>query len=299
MPSKVDGIAQQPLDGVSFARTFDYPEAPSPHHTQYFELYGNRAIYQDGWVAAARHGELDEEHPSPDYAHDRWELYDVADDFSEAHDVAAEYPAKLEQLQRLFDTEARKNGVYPLGGAGVTAGKPSWTEGVREFTYYPGTQRIPLALMPPLSGASFRITAKAVISEGGAQGVIVSYGARDGGFSLYVKDGRLYYENKLSNGGHEHVESDILVPQGEAVFTYEFTREGERKEPLGYKVAVGTGRLSINRREVGKGKLSGAAHVDMGTMGIGQEFGSPVSDSFRPPFKFSGGTLQQVKVELH
>ena len=209
MPSKVDGIAQQPLDGVSFARTFDHPAAPSRHHTQYFELYGNRAIYQDGWVAAARHGALDEEHPSSwTTATTGGELYHVADDFSEAHDLAAQNHSKLAQLQRLFDAEARKNDVYPLGGAGVTAHKHSWTEGAREFTYVPGIQRIPLALMPPLTGTSFSISAKAVIPEGGARGVIVAYGARGGGFSLYIKDGRLHYENKLGNGEYESVESD-------------------------------------------------------------------------------------------
>src|SRR5262249_6540647 len=142
LPAEIDGVPQQPLDGVSFAQTFDDPGALSSHHTQYFELLGNRAMYDEGWIAAARHVAPEWNVSRDDFSQDRWELYHVAEDFSEARDLAGKYPGKLKELQRLFDVEARKNDVYPLGAAG-SPGKPSLTEGKRELVYYPETQRIP------------------------------------------------------------------------------------------------------------------------------------------------------------
>ena len=115
-PSKVDGVKQEPLDGVSFAYSFDHPNAPSRHKVQYFTTTGNRAIYQDGWVAGARHLVPWKTHrqANDDFENDRWELYHVDKDFSQAHDLAEQYPQKLKALQTLFDAEARKNDVYPL-----------------------------------------------------------------------------------------------------------------------------------------------------------------------------------------
>ena len=305
LPSMVDGVTQQPLDGVSFAQTFDHPDAPSGHHIQYFEMMGNRAIYQDGWVAAAPHWVLPWESPSTDrfmdFAHDRWELYHVEQDFSEAHDVAKQYPEKLKELKILFDVEARNNNVYPLGAVMAShAGEASLTDDRNVFVYGPGTPRIPRAAMPPLSGKSYRVTVTAAVDEADAQGVLLSYGGRESGFVLYVRDHRLVYENNLRNGLHQIITSDIPLPQGADVLAFEFTQESVAKSDnaLAGDTSLGTGRLFINGQAAGQGKLTQA--LDFGysrSLGVGEAFGSPVSDAFRPPFGFTG-SLQEVKVQL-
>lgn len=305
LPPVVDGVAQQPLDGVSFAQTFDSADAPSGHHTQYFEMIGNRAIYHDGWLAAAPHWVLPWESPNPerfmDFAHDHWELYHVEQDFSEAHDIAAKYPQKLKELQTLFDAEARSNEVYPLGAVMAShTGEASLTDDKRVFSYTLGTPRIPRAAMPPLAGKSYRITVRAGVPETDARGVLVSYGGRESGFALYVRDQRLIYENNLRNGLHQVITSDASLPRGADVLAFEFTQENVTKggNALAGDTSTGTGRLFINGQVAGQGTLTQA--LDFGyarSLGIGQAFGPPVSDAFQPPFKFTG-TLDEVKVEL-
>src|SRR5262249_38413131 len=131
LPARVDGVPQQPMDGVSFARTFFESRAPSGHHTQYFEQIGNRTVYQDGWVGAARHVAKSAKEIT-NFSRDKWELYHVSEDFSEAHDLAKQHPEKLKMLQRLFDLQATNNSVYPLGGS-FDEELPPWKRGKREF----------------------------------------------------------------------------------------------------------------------------------------------------------------------
>lgn len=305
-PSVVDGIEQLPLDGVSFAYTFGDARAASRHHVQYFEMVGNRAIYDDGWVAAASHFDPSSADmtagiaPDIDFSKDRWELYDVNTDFSEAHDVAAQYPNRLKELQSLFDREARRNGVYPLGAIGTShAGEPRLLDDRRRFTYYPGTPRLPRAAMPALAGTSYRITAQALIPASGAQGVILSYGGRESGFALYLKDDRLSYESNPLNGAHVLITSGGPVRPGPATLVFEYTAERDVKiGPWGRKITAGTGRLFIDGEMVGEAKLTDASQsAYFVSLGIGRAFGSPVSDHFRPPFAFSG-TLSKVEVEV-
>jgi arylsulfatase A-like enzyme len=304
-PAIVNGVQQQPLDGVSFAQTFDHPEASSGHRTQYFEMMGNRAIYQDGWLAAAPHWVLPWEPLNADrfmdFTHDRWELYHVEQDFSEARDLATQYPERLKELQALFDIEASRNDVYPLGAVMTShTGEASLTEDKRVFAYHPGMPRIPRTAMPPLSGKSYRITARAVVPETEAQGVLLSYGGRESGFALYIQGNRLVYENNLRNGLHQVITSDLPVPRGADILAFEFTQESISKGNNVWvgDTSIGTGRLFINGHVVGQGKFTQA--LDFGysrSLGIGEEFGSPVSEAFRPPFRFTG-TLEEVKVEL-
>ncbi len=304
-PSSVKGVKTQPLNGVSFAFTFDHPDAPSTHRKQYFEMFGNRAIYEDGWIAAARH-------TSANFDHDRWELYHVANDYSEANDVASQHPEKLKALQVLFDSEARKNNVYPLGGSGPGYSSPLT---IGTFVYHSGLPRL-LALAAPDFLKSHRITADVTLPEGGAHGTILSYGGRWGGFVLYVKDGRLVYESNVSGEHHYVITSNIQMPPGKAVLAYEFTRDDKSNETNaeiptelraknvvrsggGEGGVAGVGRLYINGRLVGEKKLEIDKHnaAFWGTFGVGRAFGSPVSQAYQLPFKFSG-TLDQVKVEL-
>jgi len=303
-PSIVDGVKQQPLDGVSFVRTFDHPDELSHRRTQYFEMLGNRAIYQDGWVAAARHRVAGlQSSAESDFTQDRWELYQVEKDFSEVHDLAAQYPDKLTKLKRLFDSEARKNDVYPLDrttrlSAG-NRGEPSLTASKSRFDYYPGMPRLQFRARPPLPGKSFRIAAHAIIPESGAEGVIVSYGGRESGFALYAKDNRLIYENHRAHDSYEFIKSRAQLPSGDIVLGFEYKQESTSEGVGWYSItSTGMGRLSINGEIVGESKLTQTLSAGYDeTFGVGQAFGPPVSVSFRPPFKFTGA-LGRVTVEI-
>ena len=163
--------------------TFDKQAAPSRHRTQYFEMIGNRGIYHDGWMASTTPLALNwvmGPEPNPDDF--KWELYYVTEDFSQADNLAARNPAKLKELQALFDREAWKYNVYPIQTSMLarfdTAIRPSLTRGRREFIYYPGMVRIPEGAAPDIKNKSFRLTAEVEIPEGGAQGMLVTQGGR-------------------------------------------------------------------------------------------------------------------------
>lgn len=287
LPDNVNGVAQQPLDGVSFAPSFGNATATSAHRTQYFELVGNRAIYHEGWVAAARHVDAD-------FSKDRWELYHVSEDFSQARDLAKHHPKKLRELQDLFDKEARENDVYPLGAVVWGADMPSLNKGRRQFVYLPSESRISVADIPPFGIASYRVSADVDIPEAGAQGVLISYGDRAGGFTWYLKEDLVIYESKAGNH-HDMLTSSIRIPRGQVELAYEFKRD-EKAQHDGY--ASGKGLLYINGRLAGEKELTFVRNLpgDM-SLYIGRAAGSPVSDAYMQPFKFTG-TLQKVTVDL-
>jgi len=299
-PSVIDGVQQVPLDGTSFIDTFDRANAPPQHHIQYFEMWGNRAIYQDGWVASARHDPAWRAGDGKgDLMKDRWQLYHVAEDFSEAHDLSVRYPDKLRELKTLFDVEARRNDVYPLlDGQHLSApeGKPVQ----RNFVYGPDLPAIPLRAAPHFDQFSFKITADVMVPEAGAEGVIVSYGGRYGGFALYVKDDHLVCDFNDSDQ-HNALTSTLRVPRGKVVLSYEFVRDRPVKSvDLKSYNDSGIARLYVNGRSAGEARISSAGTViDLydGYFGIARAYGTPVSLAFRPPFEFNG-ILTQVQVEL-
>lgn len=288
-PEVVDGVQQLPLDGASLVATFDSDAAVDRHRTQYFEAQGNRAIYQDGWIASASHylasmpvppdSPLLE--PSPhDFSQDRWELYHVAEDFSQARDLAARYPLKLAELRRLFDEEAHKNNVYPLGAGSALGRSPEWEEERNSFTFHPGFPPISMGV-PNLSGPH-RITAEALISGPHVQGVLVSRGGRQGGVVLYVKDRYLIYENNVRGEVLERMTSTEPLPPGEVKLAFELDSRS-------------IGRLFINDRLVGERSLS--RNAPRGALNIGRNTVSPVSELYRAPFEFTG-VLKHVTVEI-
>lgn len=293
-PATLDGVAQQKMDGVSFAATFNSATAPATHRKQYFEIWGNRAIYQDGWIAAALHRfPWDWAAPDPDYDADRWELYDVSKDFSQAHDLASTHPDKLRQLQSLFDAEARDNGVYPLG-AGRSAGKPSPVAGQRSFVYYPGVNRVPAAMVPDFrnfKGKSYRFVADAMISDANTNGVIVAYGDGPHGFALYVRNNRLIYEN-VAGTVHEVLASPKPLEQGKVSLGFEFVRTGAKADGS----LEGNVRLLVDGKDVAQMTLSKATHRG-DTMSIGRVHTSSLSSALSPPSQFTG-EIAQVRLDL-
>jgi len=193
-PEEVNGIKQKPIEGVSMMYTFDRASAnaPSRRETQYFEMFGNRAIYHDGWIAATTP-------PAPPWqlgttklppiSEYKWELYNIADDFSEYNDLAASNPAKLAELQKLFLVEAAKYQVFPLDNSilpRLVTPRPSATAGRTVFTYTGVNTGIPVGNAPSLLDKDYTITAEVTIPEGGADGMIATMGGRFGGYGLYL-----------------------------------------------------------------------------------------------------------------
>jgi arylsulfatase len=290
-PTQVDGIDQLSLDGVSFAYTFDDPRAPSRHRVQYFETFGNRAIYDNGWLASARHGlpwSTPDRWKKTDFTHDPWRLYHVASDFSEAHDVAQQYPGRLAMLRTEFEAEARRNDVYPLGATYQTfLGSPSLERGRHEFVFYPSLTPIPVTALPIFSSRSrYQIRADLVVPTSGAQGVLLSYGSRLGGFVLYVKHGiPVYYNNNSLS--HVIIASSAKLPSGTVRLRFDYIPNATRSN--------GTGTLYVNGSAVGTAVFTSMVGYYYGTLSIGRSFDSPVSAAYRGPFPFTG-TVREVTI---
>jgi arylsulfatase A-like enzyme len=302
-PDVIDGVQQVPLDGVSLIETFERRDIPSRHRVQYFELYGNRAIYQDGWIAAAHDciPWLISQEPCgleprrSDFSHDRWELYHVDKDFSQAHDLSTQQPKKLRELQAVFDAEARRNEVYPLGAGSILFRPPVWSEGIREFNYYLDS---PLSLGPTFAGAQqgdltipLRIAADVVIPESGASGVLLAWGGRDGGAALYVKANRLVYENNIGGREREFLTSWEPLPKGEAHLVFELSRD----QTKGAHDRIG--RLYVNSQLAGETTLSANGIPAFNALlEVGQNSVSLVSEAYEPPFEFTG-KLERVTIQ--
>ena len=300
-PRSVDGVTQLALDGRSFAYTLERADAPEPPRTQYFEMMGSRGLYKDGWMASAMHAPPWRQvfNRDEDFAKDRWELYHVAEDFSQAHDLAARYPDKLHELQRLFDGEARRNQVYPLGNGLPNPGgdpQPSLYAGRKEFVFGNGLA-MPAAAAPSFL-RSHRITVELSLPAQGAEGTLLTCGGRNGGFTLYVKGGRLVYENNYFGKHHDRLTSNRALPTGTRTrVSFEFTRDDPRPW------AGGAARLFIDGELVAEGRLANVGLPSYyGSFAVGQGHGSPghgspVSDAYQVPFRF-GGDIEQVKVEM-
>ncbi len=295
-PETFDGVKQMPMDGVSLAYSFANPGAPARHTQQYFEMMGNRAMYKDGWIASARH-----ELPwmtlpqrKEDFENDAWELYNLKDDYAQAHDLAARYPDKVKELRALFDVEAKRNDVYPLG-LGMPkpggSGGPNLNAGRTDFTFYPDIDQI-MALNGPMLLGPHSITADVTIPQGGADGVIFAEGGRYGGVALFVKGGKLTYENNFFGKGRDVIAATGPLPAGHHRIAYVYMREDKNFW------GGGTGRLLVDGKQVAEGKL---AHVGVpysfGSMDIGLERGSPVSPDYTLPFAFTG-TIDKVLIHL-
>jgi arylsulfatase len=303
-PEVIDGVKQIPLEGKSLAASFTDAKAPSTHRVQYFEMVGNRGIYKDGWWAGARHllpwQAISDGGKTPIGQHP-WELYNLSEDYSQAHDLAAQNPQKLKELVALFESEAKRNNVYPL--APLPVAQPSLANGRTHFVFRPGVERLTPRNVPVLRGRSHSLTASVEIPPGGAQGVIIADGGRNAGFTLYVKNGKPVYE--VSANGHVagRIEGAEALPPGKATITVEVTREttGEidrsirslfstTPEPAGV-------RLLVNGTVVGEGRIANLVSIYGETLDIGKDLGSPVSADYPKPAAFTG-TIETVALDL-
>ena len=302
-PDWLNGSAQKPIEGTSFAYTFDDPSAKERHTTQYFELGVNRGMYHDGWMASAlafppwqplRSGF------DPDKQ--KWELYHVTEDFSQANDVAAENPQKLRELQDLWWAEAAKNNVLPLDWRAVerlnaeAMGRPDLAGNRKTFTFYPGQLALPNDAAPRILNKSWTLTADVEIPESGAEGMIVTHGGLVGGYGLYVRDRKpTFVYNYLSEDRYTFAGKDPLTT-GKAEIKVDFDYHGKPGE-LGKPASVS---LSVNGTKVAEGELPQTIPIQISLgegLDIGEDVGSTVDFTYKPPFKFTG-TIDKVMVDL-
>lgn len=302
-PTVVNGAKQQPIEGTSLVYTFDSPNAASQHTTQYFEMFGNRAIYDHGWIATARHGRLPWEAVSATtFDQDPWELYNIAEDFSESNNLAQKNPTKLQQLQKLFLAEARKYNVLPLDDRILNrfdvSSRPSLAAGRTHFTYYPDAVGIPEGSAPDLKNKSFSITAEVEIPKDhdNAQGVLVAQGGRFAGWSFFIDidKGKPTFAYNFLGSERTLIQSNEKVPVGASNVRFEFDFDG------GTPGAGATGKLFINDQAVGEGRISKTVPYRWSldeTFDVGRDLGTPVVETYQVPYAFTGN-LQKVTLDL-
>jgi len=300
-PSSVNGVAQKPIEGVSMAYSFDDALAPSTRHTQYFEMMGNRGIYHDGWIACTTPLRVpwDPVETQKDVISGyEWELYHVADDVSEAVNVANQYPEKLKELQLLFYAEASKYNALPLDHSTLQrvdpATRPSLTRGRTEFTYSGTLTRIPEGAAPDLKNKSFRITAELDLTGEKGNGVVLTQGGLSAGYSLFLRDGRPVFHYNFLNIAHYEIASESAISPGRHVLVFDFKYDG------GGIGKGGTGSIAVDGKEVARGRIDRTVPVRFSldeTFDVGEDTGTPASEGYDVPFSFTG-RIERLVVDL-
>jgi arylsulfatase len=315
-PESIRGVSQSPIEGASFAHTFDKAEAPSQHHTQYFEMFGTRAIYHDGWRAVCGF-------PGPSYAEgaergyqfgdpitpeilddldaNGWELYHVSEDPAEVHNLADQHPEKLSEMIARWYVEAGKYQVLPLDGSVMqrfATERPRLTRERTNYVFYPNLSVVPIGNTPMVFNRPHSITAEVEIPSGGAEGVLLAQGGVAGGYVLYMKGNKLHYIHNYLGLQELKVTSSEDVPEGNVTLRYEFepTSPPQIREGKG---AGGRGQLYIDDKLVGNAEFSTTVPILFGIEGLscGYDFGEAVSHEYQAPFTFTG-TIHQVTVDL-
>jgi len=299
-PIMVNGAKQRPMDGVSLVYTFGDRKAKERHTTQYFEMFGNRAIYHEGWIAAARHSIPWLIAKLPPFDQDKWELYHVDEDFSEANDLAAQNPQKVKELRAVFDREAVKNHVYPLDDRRVerfnpeVAGRPDLIGNRTSLELHEGMTGIAENAFINVKGKSHSITADLDIPAGGANGVIVAQAGRFGGWSLYMKGGRVHEVYNFGGIDRYTVSSPAPLAPGRHTVRYDFVYDG------GPPGSGGVSRLSVDGVPVGEARVertmpfafSGDEGVD-----VGRDDETPVTEDYKQGNNRFTGRILKIVVE--
>jgi len=299
-PKSVDGTVQRPFDGTSMLYTFDNAGAPETHTTQYFEMFGNRGIYHDGWVAATRHSIPWLIVPLPPLANDTWELYHTADDFSEARDLAAKNPAKLKEMQELFLKVAEANHVLPIDDRrserfdAKVAGRPDLMNGRTSLTVYPGMTGMAENAFINVKNVPFTITAPVELRDAKTNGVILAQAGKFGGWTLFMKDGVPRFEYNYFGVEWTKIAGTAAVPAGKHEIKYEFVPDAPKPG------AGGRGALFVDGQKVAEGHipktqpyaLSGDEGADVGMDGE-----TAVSNDYKQGDNRFTGTIVKVTVE--
>jgi arylsulfatase A-like enzyme len=309
-PEMVDGIKQKPIEGVSMAYTFDRANAnaKSKRDTQYFEMFANRGIYHDGWYACTTPPEppwLVGTKPLPPVEQYKWELYNIAEDFSQANDLAARMPDKLKEMQALFLAEAAKYQVLPLDNSvlpRLLTARPSGTAGRTVFTYQGENVGIPVGNAPSLLNKDYTITAEITVPKEGAEGMIATMGGRFGGYGLYLQKGKPVFVYNLLNlkrsrfeggvGADDWLGKSLKAGKHTIVFDFKYDGPGLGKG--------GTGVLTVDGKVLSTQKMEHTIPFLMAldeSLDIGMDTRTPVDETYKLPFKFTG-TINKLTYKL-
>jgi arylsulfatase len=302
-PVSVDGVKQQPINGTSFTYSFDDAKAPERHRTQYFETSGNQGIYHDGWWANTTPVNRTFDSETGLTARTvatpmTWELYNLNDDFSQSHDLAAKEPAKLAEMRALFDKEARANNVYPIDSVTSLArflAQDVMLEKRNKYVYWSSGITVPRYSSPPILSNSFTITAAVDIPKAGATGTILALGGKFGGWSFYLRDGKPGAIMAASYAKRDRfvVDSSASVPAGKSTISYSFDRKP------GY-LAGGMMSISIDGKRVAEGPIErtiGLLPDPTSGLSIGFDSDTPVTD-FLPGDGRLPGAIDKVEVDI-
>jgi arylsulfatase A-like enzyme len=305
-PDYVNGIKQAPIEGTSFAYTFDQKNAkePSRHKTQYFEMMGDHAIYNEGWMASTKVirppwdvvGAVNND-PMNNVT---WELYDLNKDWTQSEDIAAKYPDKVKAMKALFLTEAKKYEVLPLDASVATrlaAPRPNITAGRSEFVYTKPMTGLPQGDSPLLLSCSYTITADVEVPEGGGEGMLVTSGGRFGGWGFYVLKGKPVFTWDLVDLKRIKWQAPGALAAGKHILEFDFKYDGLGGGTLAYNNLSGigqpgTGTLKVDGKEVATQKMAHTIPIILQwdeSMDFGSDTGTPVDDQdYQCPFTFTG-----------
>ncbi|NUN53064.1 MAG: arylsulfatase, partial [Planctomycetaceae bacterium] len=255
-PRVVNGIGQRPMDGVSMLYAAKDAAAKDRRRTQYFEMFGNRGVYHEGWVACTRHSIPWLMGSTPPLSEDVWELYHVEEDFSQAEDLAAKEPAKLKELQEVFLKEAVRNHVLPIDDRRserfnpAVAGRPDLMGGRTSLTVYEGMTGLMENVFINVKGVRHTVTAEIEVKDDAAGGVIIAQAGFFGGWTLYMKEGRVHHEYNWFALERTNIASEAPLAPGKHTVVYEFTPEHPGKPGTG-----GTSVLSVDGKRVAEGRI--------------------------------------------
>jgi arylsulfatase len=304
-PAAVEGIQQKPIEGVSMMYTWDKANAgvASRHKTQYFEMFGDRAIYQDGWMASTTPPAPPWEMGTAKLPEDimngyKWELYNLTEDPTQYDDLAAKMPDKLRELQQVFTQEATKYNVFPLDNSVIermAAQRPGPTAGRTSFLYTGEVTNVAWGDAPSLTSKSYTISADITIPQGGTQGVIVTQGGRFGGYGFYLLKSKPVFLWNLLDLARVRWESDKDLLPGKHTLVFDFAYDG------GGFGKGGTGVLRVDGKEVAKKRMEKTIPFLLAwdeAFNVGSDTGTPVDDrDYQVPFAF-GGKIDRVLIEL-
>ena len=313
LPKTIKGVTQAPMHGVSFAQTFDDASASTRHRTQYFEMFGHRAIDHDGWravcpwpgpsfteaglpfgseISAATLADLDANH---------WELYNIDEDFAETRDLATEHRDKVIELIAQWYVEAGRYNVLPIDGSALTrmmTERPQITQDRTSYVFWPGTMTVPSAVAPRLLNRPHSITADAEVPAGGAEGVLLCQGANTAGFTFYLQDGKLHYAHNYVGRTIHRVASVNNVPEGRHQLRFEF-EPTDKPDVAAGRGAPGRAQLYVDGTLVGQTDMDITTPLAFSPGGLtcGANPGAPVVPDYRAPFRFTG-VLHAVTVDV-
>lgn len=301
-PKVVNGVKQRPMDGVSMLYSASNAKAADRRKTQYFEMFGNRGIYHDGWVACTRHSiPWDMTGKVPALKDDVWELYNVNQDFSQANDLAKKYPEKLKELQAVFTKEAIRNNVLPIDDRRAErfnpaiAGRPDLLDGRKTLTVYPGMVGMMENAFINVKGVRHTVTAEVEVKDAGTQGVIIAQAGYFGGWVLYMKDGKVRHEYNFFAVERTNIGSSEALPPGRHTIVYEFIPD-EAKPGTG-----GKSILRVGGKQVAEGRIPKTQpfmfSADEGT-DVGLDAETNVSPDYKQNNNAFTGRISKVTVSV-